>query len=341
MASDVRAALVDLMATPTRLKSREEAVKKLSDMQLKGRYLQVQHSILEVDTAEFDADLHDFFDAMDQPTIDGLNTWFVSKAARHAGLKVALSGLGGDELLGGYWTSTDIPAAVGRHAIVRQIPFAPTAYRWFTEQLGSRYVHQNPKESARFMFPDSYGGAYAVERGLIRPWQLPALIDRDLLDAGTEALRTVLAIESSDGFDSLPPLGKVMVLEDAHYMRNQLLRDSDWAGMAQSLEIRVPLVDRSLTEHVAGLAALGRLGNNKSALGQVLQPGLPAGILNRAKTGFTLPLWQWLRKSDEAQIWKSNPLLRKSHLRDPSRWAFTVLTKAGHCQVRHGLLSVS
>ena len=191
------------------------------------------------------------------------------------------------------------------------------------------------------MFPDSYAGAYAVERGLIRPWQLPALIDRDLLDAGSKALRAAMSTVPSDEFDALPPLGKVMVLEDSHYMRNQLLRDSDWAGMAQSLEIRVPLVDRYLTERVAGLAALGRLGKNKAALGQVLQPSLPTGILNRAKTGFTLPLWQWLRKSDEAQIWKSNPLLCRRHLRDPSRWAFTVLTKAGHCQVRRGLLSVA
>ena len=306
-----------------------------------ARHLQVQHSLLEVDTHEFDADLPDFFDAMDQPTVDGLNTWFVSKAAREAGLKVALSGLGGDELLGGYRTFADIPAAVGRHPIVRQIPFAPAAHRWFTEHVGSRYMNRHARESARFEFPDSYAGAYAVERGLLRPWQLPALIDRDLLDAGTRALGAALATQHSDGFDSLPPLGKVMVLEEAHYMRNQLLRDSDWAGMAQSLEIRVPLVDRDLTERVAGLAALGRLGKNKRALGQVLQPSLPEGILNRAKTGFTLPIWKWLRKSDEAQIWKTNPLLQKSHLNDYSRWAFTVLTKAGHCQVRRGLLSVT
>lgn len=224
--------------------------------------------------------------------------------------------------------------------MVRQMPFAPALYRWFTEQVGTRYLRWDPKEAARFEFPNSYDGAYAVERGLFRPWQLPALIDGALLRAGSEALAAALPASRGDGFDALPPLAKVMVLEDAHYMRNQLLRDSDWAGMAQSLEIRVPLVDRELTEHVAGLAALGRLGRNKSALGQVLRPGLPKGILDRAKTGFTLPIWKWLRKSGEAQGWKANALLQRGHLHDYNRWAFTVLTGAGYCRARGGQLSL-
>ncbi len=110
-------------------------------------------------------------------------------------------------------------------------------------------------------------------------------------------------------------------------MRNQLLRDSDWAGMAHSLEIRVPFVDRTLTETVAGLAASGRLGPGKSALWEALDRPLPPEARERPKTGFTVPLWKWLRNSAETSSWKRIRLLRRQNVQDYNRWAYTLLAR--------------
>jgi asparagine synthase (glutamine-hydrolysing) len=96
--------------------------------------------------------------------------------------------------------------------------------------------------------------------------------------------------------------------------------------MAHSLEIRVPLVDAVLTEQLAGLAATGRLQFGKSALLRTLRAGLPSGATSRPKTGFTVPLWQWLRNSDATTGWKRVPYLRRPNVHDYSRWAYTLLS---------------
>jgi asparagine synthase (glutamine-hydrolysing) len=111
-------------------------------------------------------------------------------------------------------------------------------------------------------------------------------------------------------------------------MRNQLLRDSDWAGMAHSLEIRVPLVDSVVIERLAGLAATGRFQFGKSILPRVLSNGLPAAVASRPKTGFTVPLWQWLRKSPAVGDWRRVKFLRRPNVHDYSRWAYTLLAMA-------------
>ena len=98
--------------------------------------------------------------------------------------------------------------------------------------------------------------------------------------------------------------------------------------MAHSLEIRVPLVDAVLTERIAGLAATGRFQFGKAALLQTLRNGLPCDAMSRPKTGFTVPLWQWLRKSEATTGWKRVPYLQRPKVHDYSRWAYTLLSIA-------------
>jgi asparagine synthase (glutamine-hydrolysing) len=108
-------------------------------------------------------------------------------------------------------------------------------------------------------------------------------------------------------------------------MRNQLLRDSDWTGMAHSLEIRVPMVDIRLTEHAIGIAASGRMRNGKAALADLVPRGLPAAIVNRPKTGFSVPIWVWLNRSASASAWRRNRFLTTQNVGAYSRWAYCVL----------------
>jgi asparagine synthase (glutamine-hydrolysing) len=288
-----------------------------------ARHLDVRHHVRSMSLREFEADLPAFLAAMDQPTIDGLNTWFVSKVAAEAGLKVALSGLGGDELLGGYPTFREIPRMVERWRPLSRLPVAGALFCTLYSGLSAWYPKVNPKYAGLARYGGTYRGAYLIERGVVKPWELHHVLDREIAGAGLERLA-----KQGDELGDAPLSGfaKVSILESSRYMRNQLLRDADWAGMAHSLEIRVPLVDAVLTERLAGLAATGRFHFDKSALLKALPKGLPAAAAGRPKTGFTVPLWQWLRKSPTTDTWKRVRFLRRANVHDYSRWAYTLLS---------------
>ena len=131
-----------------------------------------RHTTRVVTEREFRDDLPKILDAMDQPTIDGLNTWFVSKAAHELGLKVAISGLGGDELFGGYPSFRDVPLCVRALAIPGRIPGLGDVARRLLTGLGrfSRVV--NPKAAGLLKYGGTYAGAYLLRRGLFMPWEL-------------------------------------------------------------------------------------------------------------------------------------------------------------------------
>ena len=105
------------------------------------------------------------------------------------------------------------------------------------------------------------------------------MLDKDFAASGMLSLEA--AARETTLIDSTPvnDFAHVIELESTRYMRNQLLRDTDWTGMAHSLEIRVPLVDHELTEKIAGLAIMGRLGKGKAILHRILQAGLPVFLM--------------------------------------------------------------
>jgi asparagine synthase (glutamine-hydrolysing) len=270
-----------------------------------------QHTTRVVTEQEFRHDLPAILETMDQPTIDGLNTWFVSKAARELGLKVVISGLGGDELFGGYPSFRDVPLWVHALSIPSQFPALGELTRLLLTRLFSQSV--NPKAAGLLKYGGNYAGAYFVRRGVFMPWELEAVIGKDMAELGLRRLNPIRHVEALLQPKPRTSFGRIAVLESSLYMRNQLLRDTDWAGMAHSLEVRVPLVDIKLLSLLASITARSaprskRLLANSPAL------SLPPKVIERPKTGFGTPIQSWLQRDGRIQAWRQVPTLAAARL---------------------------
>jgi asparagine synthase (glutamine-hydrolysing) len=252
------------------------------------------HEVRRVGQAEFAADLPAILEAMDQPSIDGVNTWFVSKAAREAGLKVALSGLGGDELLAGYTTFVDLPRWRRNWGLAARTPGLGRLARAAMQVAAPGLLRERPKAAGMLEYAGSWAGAYLLRRGLFLPHELPGLMDPDAAREGLRRLMLLPRFQAALDPDPGSDVGRVCALESTFYMRSQLLRDADWAGLAHSVEIRPPLVDIALLKTLAPALPGIRPGAGKRALASAPRTPLPEAITARAKTGFTVPTGAWM-----------------------------------------------
>ncbi len=288
----------------------------------------IHHHVRTVTREEFEADLPNILASMDQPSIDGINTWYASKAVAELGLKVVISGVGGDELFYGYPSFRQLPALVLRWKILSAFPgVRPLAdlalaqlarrsgnarWRWLTRQAGGLY------------------GAYWLRRGLFTPDELPGLMGPELASEAMRELDPAYLVESLAG--SLPADGMAAVgqIESMAYLRNQLLRDSDWTSMAHSVELRTPLVDAWLLRDLMPvLRSFGRL-KGKALL--AASPAVPLSdeIIHRVKTGFGIPLGPWKQKCAPDQVEADDSTLTQGG-GDSRRWAQTI---ANSCYAR-------
>lgn len=284
-----------------------------------------KHTARLLGTTEFRSELPRILAAMDQPSIDGINVYFVSKVAAETGLKVALSGLGGDELFGGYSTFRNIRRWVKSVTIPGHIPGLGRLFRSVTSPLLPDRV--SPKLAGMVEYGGTYSGAYLLQRGLFMPWELKKILNADLVNEGLRRLEPLDHISDTIRPDPQTPFARVATLEASLYMRNQLLRDADWAGMSHSLEIRVPLVDVKLLKSVApALVTESAQFNGKHLLAQAPAIPLPQAVRQRAKTGFTVPIGKWLEEVPDMDVWRKIPGLVREGCQGSRRWAYALYT---------------
>ena len=235
----------------------------------------------------------DFFNCMDQPTIDGLNMYLVSRAVAAAGFKVALCGLGGDELFGGYSSFRQIqqvlnagPIFAPLRAVARHVPVSFSFI--------NRALRLSPKWGGVLSHSSTLAKLYTLRRALHLEDELEMLLDKYWLDHGLETLMksgSVVSIAQRFEQSSLSRHAQIAVLESCTYMGSQLLRDADWASMAHGLEMRVPFVDCHLLQRLGPWIASASPPTKRDlarSVGPVMDP-----VANRAKTGFTTPVREW------------------------------------------------
>src|SRR5258706_4671556 len=268
--------------------------------------------------------------AMDQPTIDGINTYLVSAKTRAAGVKVALTGLGADEMFAGYSNFRRVPkmeVLMKRFARLPRLARRPLSA---SLALFGGKGDRSRKMADLATSHDSIVHPYFLVRMLFGAAEREALFGAGCEDS-ERALNGVLR-ESIARSSTLDPINRVSYLESHWYMRNTLLRDSDFMSMAHGLELRVPFLDRALFEACFRIPGDKKLQGElpKSLLLASLGVELPREIVNRPKRGFTLPFERWLRG-------EMRPVVEDALLK--SDWDQTAISASAVREVWHRFLT--
>jgi asparagine synthase (glutamine-hydrolysing) len=279
---------------------REQEYNEADSSRLVAKHFKTDHHEILCPAEDGLALSHEAIDAMDQPTIDGLNTHLICKMARRAGIKVVLSGLGGDELFCGYRSFRDVPRMEQLLRFWNHVPgragVADVVLGGHTQSDSRRKLHALATENGNLVHP------YFISRALFTPTQTRQLLLQHNLGNAQSPLRQAL-METAQ----MDPINRVSYLESRCYMLNTLLRDSDVMSMAHGLELRVPLVDHRLAETLFSIPGSRKLSRTipKPLLVGAVRSELPARVVCRKKQGFTFPFEHWLRNQMRDEVEQS------------------------------------
>ncbi|MCA9311229.1 MAG: asparagine synthase (glutamine-hydrolyzing), partial [Phycisphaerales bacterium] len=260
-----------------------------------ARIFGIEHHDIQLTAQDVESMCRAWLGSQDQPSVDGFNVYLVAGAVARAGMKVALSGQGGDEVFGGYPAFADVPRAMSLMRRLRPVPRAlrPLLARGLAFNKPAAY-----REKLRDMLltDGSVRALYFQRRRMMSTGQLAKLgiharalgLTDDFMPP--DALAD-LAVDEHD------PVACVSELESRYYMGNMLLRDGDANGMAHSLEIRVPLLDRRILEAFHAMPGNQRLPSGRADK-HLLRTGFPElfrpALLQQSKRGFEIPIKRWL-----------------------------------------------
>ena len=243
-----------------------------------------KHKTYTVTKEHFLEALPDMIEAMDQPSTDGINSYFICKYAKEAGLKAVLSGLGADELFGGYNSF----ANMAKYELLRKWIPANT-FKIF------QFFKKDKYQKASFLSIPGLIGQYLFNRGILCPKEIAYILR--IPESKIWLLLSDLNENYESEFSTLNAFNKASHLESNFYMQNQLFKDSDYMSMWHGVEIRVPFLDKELIELAYQINSDIKAfeGQKKYLLIHALGDKLPREIWDRPKMGFTFPFQNWLK----------------------------------------------
>jgi asparagine synthase (glutamine-hydrolysing) len=237
-----------------------------------------------VQQQDFERLFPDIIRDMDMPTTDGINTWFISKYAHEDGLKAVLSGVGADELFGGY-------PSFSRIKYLKYLRKIPSPFF-----KAANYFKEDKYRKVSFLAQNTPLADYLLLRGLFIPADIAKILDIDTKQV-EEILFNQICMPEPNTYNE----EHASWFETNFYMQNQLLRDTDVMSMSHGLEVRVPFLDEDFQQLALSIAPEIRFNNKvpKKILIDSFDDILPKATWNRPKMGFTFPLQEWMKQHDD------------------------------------------
>ena len=276
----------------------------------------VEHHSFVVTNQMFRDEFEQIMEAMDQPSIDGINSYFICKFAKQYGLTAVLSGLGADELLGGYDSAK-------RSQLLKKLTLLPSFMLGLTN-----YLPNDKIKRISYLQNKTLLNKYLFYRGIYNPRKISLL-----LGITSQKVNEVLKQVTVASLNSKSEIQEAAHLEQHLYMQNQLLKDTDYMSMWHGIEVRVPFLDKKVIEACNTIAPQIKFSLNKRPkylLIEAFKDILPTAIWNRKKQGFTFPFTRWINHvvplSRNEVFEKKYKQLNQSFIHWSKYWTFVLAT---------------
>ncbi len=277
-----------------------------SNARITAKKFGIEHHILRVSKEDFKNDFPKILDAMDQPSIDGINTWYASKAAAQLKLKVVFSGVGGDELLYGYDHFKTIPILFKFLRFIKKIKFLKILAKGFFNFLG--FIRKDIRWRYLFKFSNSIFELWLIKRTILTEKEIISK-NYTFKNISTIFNKDILSSNSPHFFRNSKI--KLSQIETIYYLRNQLLRDSDWASMYHGIELRTPFVDVKLLENLKEVMNECSSKKNKLSIISNFRAHFSENLNFNKKIGFQTPIQRWFIDDKNVKNCEKNKYIYK------------------------------